>query len=153
MDDNALDAGEGERSVLDHVQNKDTWLRLVFMILYGIVFVISKYVVFLAAAVQFLFKLFTGKVQPQIQGLGFSLAVFLRETTEYLTFRSEQKSYPWADWPSDTVGDNAAPEPVTDPAPTEKPAAAKSSVTKGTRSRKKGTGARKPNKADKEETE
>ncbi|MBC8157920.1 MAG: DUF4389 domain-containing protein [Alphaproteobacteria bacterium] len=135
MEENGLDADVGEIGVLDHVKNTDTWLRLVFMFLFAVVFQITKWVVFLIAAVQFVFKALTGQTHPRIQALGTSLGAYLREMTEFLTFASEQKPYPWGDWPSQQ--EQAAP--------------AKAAVSKGTRSRKKAAGARKSKKADDEE--
>ncbi|MBL6929292.1 MAG: DUF4389 domain-containing protein [Rhodospirillales bacterium] len=136
MEENGLNADVGEIGVLDHVKNTDTWLRLVFMLLFAVVFQITKWVVFLIAAVQFVFKALTGETQPRIRALGKSLAAYLREMTEFLTFVTEQKPYPWADWPSK---------------PEEKAPPAKAAVSKGTRSRKKDASPRKSKKADEEE--
>ena len=88
-----------ETGVQRHLSNRQTWLRLPYMILFGVVFEIVKYAVFLVAAVQFLFMLFSGEAQPQIRKLGASLAEYLRQIVEFLSFRAEGKPYPWGIWP------------------------------------------------------
>ncbi len=86
-----------------HLSDKQAWLRLLHMVLFGIAFEVTKFVTFFVAAVQILFKLFTGDVQPRLSGFGASLAVFLRQTVDFMTFRSEVRPYPWSAWPSSEV--------------------------------------------------
>lgn len=88
-----------ETGVRKHLSDKQTWLRLLYMILFGIAFEVAKFVTFFVAAVQILFKLFTGDVQPRLSGFGGSLAVFLRQTVDFMTFRSDVRPYPWSVWP------------------------------------------------------
>jgi len=96
-----------ERGVRKHLSDKGTWIRLLYMILFGIAFEVAKFVTFFVAAVQILFKLLTGDVQPRLSGFGGSLAIFLRQVVDFMTFRSEIKPYPWSAWPSpdETVAD------------------------------------------------
>lgn len=111
------------------------------MILYGIVFELGKFVGFLVAAVQFLFKLFRGKPHPQLQTFGFSLAEFYRQIIEFMTFRTEQKPYPWSPWPQSTQ-ESLVPEMAAEPAG----APVKSTRKRGTRSKKKAPGDVEPEK-------
>ncbi len=88
-----------ETGVRKHLSDKQAWFRLLYMILFGIAFEVAKFVTFFVAAVQILFKLFTGDVQPRLTGFGASLAVFLRQTVDFMTFRSDVRPYPWSAWP------------------------------------------------------
>lgn len=121
-----------ETGVTKHLSDKATWLRLLYMILFGIVFEILKFAVFLVAAVQFLFKLFTGEVQPRIRTLGASLAEYLRQIVAFLAFRSEDKPYPWGAWPMPDKEPAAAA-----PAAKARAPKAKTTVSRGTRSRRR----------------
>lgn len=125
-----------EVGVQSHLSNKRTWIRLPYMILFGIIFEIVKFAVFLVAAVQFLFKLFSGDVQPQIRTLGGSLAEYLRQIIEFLAFRTEDKPYPWGAWP---MPDKAPAVDAGTPKPDNKPAA-KTTVRSGARSRRRKSG-------------
>jgi len=119
-------------TIQTHLLNKETWLRLLFMILYGIVFEVAKFVGLVAVLVQFLFKLFRGRPLPELQDFGASLGEFYRQIIEFMTFRSEQKPYPWSDWPK------PVPEkPETVETPETKPEPAKPARKKPARSRKK----------------
>jgi hypothetical protein len=103
-----------ETGVRKHLSDKQAWLRLLYMVLFGIAFEVAKFVTFFVAAVQILFKLFTGDVQPRLSGFGASLAVFLRQTVDFMTFRSEVRPYPWSVWPAPEVAaaETAAAETV-----------------------------------------
>lgn len=105
-----------EQHVTEHLSNTRTWMRLVFMILYGIVFEIGKFVGLIVASVQFLFTLFTGKPLAQLQRFGASLAEFYRQIIEYQTFRTDDRPYPWAPWPQPEIG-----TPINDPGPAPEP--------------------------------
>lgn len=99
-----------ETGVRKHLSDKGAWLRLLYMILFGIAFEVVKFVTFFVAAIQILFKLLTGDVEPRLRGFGASLAIFLRQIVDFMTFCSEIKPYPWSAWPSPdgTVAEAAA---------------------------------------------
>ncbi len=97
-----------EKRLTDHLSDKGTWIRLLHMILFGIIFRITELVIFLIAIVQFLFKLLTGESNPQLRSLGRSLAGYVREIAAFLTFDTEARPYPWSDWPSGDGGTPAA---------------------------------------------
>ena len=105
-----------EKRLTDHLSETSTWIRLLHMILFGVIFRITEWVIFLIAVVQILFKLFTGEPNPRLRSLGRSLAGYVRETAAFLTFDTEDRPYPWSDWPSG--------EETKAAAATKKPAAA-----------------------------
>jgi len=127
-----------EAGLQDHLSNRRTWIRLPYMILFGIVFEIVKYAVFLVAAVQFLFKLFSGEVQPQIRKLGTSLAEYLRQIASFLAFQTEDKPYPWGGWPMPDK--TKAPVADAETSPADDVPAAKTTARSGTRSRRRKSG-------------
>ncbi len=126
-----VDESAEEQTVTEHLSNTQTWMRLVFMVLFGIVFEIGKFVGLLVTLVQFLFTLFTGKPHSQLQRFGYSLAEFYRQIIEFQTYRSETRPYPWTPWPQPDEGIPQAdpnPAPDSDPAPEQaKPATAEKS--------------------------
>jgi hypothetical protein len=92
------------------------------MILFVIIFNITEIVVAVVVAVQFLIKLFTGKVNAQLQALGQSLGAYFSEIVCFLTFHSEDMPYPFAHFPAGAPGATAAAAP---PAKTKRPRRAK----------------------------
>jgi len=91
--------------IVEHVKSRRTWLRLVFMLLFALIFYISELVLFAVAALQFLWKLFTGNVNGRLTAFGANLGEFLRQVVLFLTFNTERMPFPFNDWP------DVAPEP------------------------------------------
>ena len=83
----------------EHIKSRSTWLRLVFMLLFAVIFYIAEMVLFAVAALQFLWKLFTGGVNLRLTAFGANLGAFLREVVLFLTFNTERMPFPFADWP------------------------------------------------------
>lgn len=82
-----------------HVKSRSTWVRLLFMLLFAVIFYIAEMVLFAVAAIQFLFKLFSGAPNARLTGFGASLALFLAEVAAFLTYNTEDMPFPFADWP------------------------------------------------------
>ncbi len=93
-----------EQKTKDNLTNRSTWMRVVYMILFAVIFYIVALVTALVAVVQFLSRLFTGKVKQQLQALGQGIGVYLNEITVFLTYHTDDKPYPFAPWPKGTPG-------------------------------------------------
>lgn len=85
--------------VTEHLKSRNTWLRLVFMLVFAVIFYISEFVMFAVAALQFLWKLFTGEVNERLTAFGANLAEFMRRIVLFLTFNSDEMPFPFSDWP------------------------------------------------------
>lgn len=92
------------------------WLRLVFMLLFAVFLYLASIVVSVVVVLQFLFSLVTGQDNTNIRQFGSSLATYIFQTLKFLTYSSEEKPFPFADWP-DTSSDQA-PETDVAAAPT-----------------------------------
>ena len=88
-----------EEELKKNVQDKGTWLRFVFLILFGIALYFIMVVVFLGSLVQFLAKLFSGSVLSSLSEFGGNLAKYQAQVTGYLTFASDEKPFPFAPFP------------------------------------------------------
>ena len=114
-----------------NLTNKGTWIRLVYMILFAVIFSVAEIVTWVVVAVQFLFRLFTGEVNEPLRDFGYRLAVYFHEVVAFLTYHTERKPYPFAPWPAAAPenGPPAAtlpePEPEPEPPPAAKPAPAR----------------------------
>ena len=75
------------------------WLRFLFMALFVIIAFAASYVVLLLIIVQFVFALFSGNSDEKLRVFGASLSKYLFQILSFLTYNSEQKPYPFADWP------------------------------------------------------
>lgn len=93
------------------------WIRLVFMVLFSLVLQVAGSVMMLLVLVQFLFSLITGKANSALLELGSSLSKFIYQAFEFLTYNTDEKPFPFADWPKADVKE-VAQEPA---AAAEKP--------------------------------
>ena len=92
------------------ITNGETWMRLVYMILFAIVLNLAELVVAFVAVVQFVSRLFTGQVNQQLAEFGDGLATYFRQMIAFLTFHTEDKPFPFAPWPQTSSG-SAEPPP------------------------------------------
>ncbi len=93
-----------EQETKDNLTSRNTWLRVVYMILFAVIFYIVALVIAVVAVVQFLSRLFTGKVNQQLQALGQGVGVYVNEITQFLTYNTDDKPYPFAPWPKGAPG-------------------------------------------------
>ena len=116
-----------EKNVEECLKNKSVWIRLLYMILFTILYSIAEVVIFAVAVYQFLSVLFTGNKDEKILNLGKSLSAYVYQVLQFLTFNTESKPYPMGDWPdakllaAQTDKPKRAPRKTT----TRKPAAKK----------------------------
>jgi len=88
----------------------ETWMRLVYMLLFAIVLNLAELVVAVIAVVQFVSRLVSGQINQQLAEFGEGLAAYFRQIIGFLTFHSEDKPFPFAPWP-ETSARAAEPPP------------------------------------------
>lgn len=91
------------------LSDRGTWTRLLYMILFAVIFNIAELVILVIVVVQFLFKLFTGKINDELRRLGDTLGAYLHEIVAYLTYHREERPYPFGPWPEPSRGAAATP--------------------------------------------
>ena len=91
--------------------NPDVWIRLLYMIIFWFVLVLARFAVGLLAVLQFLLVLLTGAPNENLRGMGGAIAVWTLQTMRFLTFKSDDKPFPFQDWPTDY--DDVGPVPST----------------------------------------
>jgi hypothetical protein len=102
---NALD----ENELKMHVKDKDTWLRFVYLVLFGAAFYLSILLTFAVSILQFLAKLFSGSSFVSLSEFGGNLATYQFQVTRFLTFASDEKPFPFAAFPSKSQNSQGMP--------------------------------------------
>lgn len=87
----------------NNLTNPDLWIRLVYMILFGLLTFLARMVVLVVAAIQFLLVLFAGQGNHNLKVLGDGIAQWTDQAYRFLSFADEQKPYPFQDWPAARV--------------------------------------------------
>ena len=121
------------------------WLRLVSMIVLAIAFNIAEIVIFAVVVFQFLASLFTRRPNAQFTRFGRNLARYLEQIIAFMTFATEEKPFPFSQWPDvpldeppvvendKTIGSSQEAETVVksaEPAKSRKPAPRKTAPRK-----------------------
>jgi hypothetical protein len=95
--DDTAEPGNMEKNVT----SRSTWLRLVFMLVFGFIYGLSRVVIAAVVVIQFLYVLLTGATNDQLKSFGHSLAIYSYQIINFLTFNTEQKPFPFdATWPT-----------------------------------------------------
>ena len=72
------------------------WIRLLFMVVYSLIIeIIALPLILILLFLQFLFHFIAGSPNNQIKNITNWLIEFLKESFEYLTYKTEQKPFPF----------------------------------------------------------
>lgn len=82
-------------SAKENLTNINTWLRVAFIILFGVVFYIAfGWLIWLLVLFQVVTKLLTGGVNPQLLELSPKITDYANDILSYATFQTDAKPWP-----------------------------------------------------------
>ena len=107
MSEDTGEAASRETSQLEqNLKRRSTWLRLLFMVVFVALYMITRIVFSAVVIIQFLWVLFTAESNKYVTELGQSLATYTYQVMLYLSFNTEDKPFPFsAEWPKGSPGD------------------------------------------------
>ena len=85
-------------TVKENLKDSSTWMRLLYMLIFIIIFNIGELLVGALVTFQVLVKLFTGETNERLREFGQQLSQYLYRILQFLTFNSEDKPFPFDDW-------------------------------------------------------
>ena len=97
-----------EQNTKTNITNIDTWIKLLYMILFGLLLAVARMVIWVVAILQFLMVLIAGQDNNNLRNLGQGVAKWSLQALLYLTFNSDEKPFPFSDWPE--IDEKAQPE-------------------------------------------
>lgn len=103
-------------------ENEDSWIRVVIMIVVGIAYWLSQFVVGSVALVQLGFVLITGHRNQQLTRFGAHMALYIGEIVNFLTFNSDHRPFPFSEFPCADDNINSDASDTTEPPATAKTA-------------------------------
>ena len=95
--DHVMHEESERRPVEDNLKSRDTWLRLVFMVIYGALLSVTSIVVTAIIVLGFLVVLFTGERNNQLVEAGQAATEYIRQVLRYLTYNSDEKPFPFGE--------------------------------------------------------
>ena len=83
-----------------HYKDRSTWVRGLFMLLFVALYNVAAILIGAVAILQFAWMLISGETNPRLLSFGESLSRYFYQILRYLTFNTEDKPFPFSDWPS-----------------------------------------------------
>lgn len=87
------------KTIKDNLKSESFWLRSLFMVLFFVVYRIVDVLVLLVAISQWLYVLLTGDANASLSRFAGGLAAYVAQIIAYLSYNSEEKPFPFSDWP------------------------------------------------------
>lgn len=94
--------------------NSNTWIRGAYMLLFGLLLVAARLVISIVVVVQFVFVLLVGADNQNLRNLGQGLGKWVYQTLMFLTFNSEEKPFPFDEWPAIDTSEGYSAKPSED---------------------------------------
>jgi len=88
-----------DEELKENIKQQSTWLRGLYMIMFSIFYSVAELILFAIVIFQFLLVLFTGETNPRLKKLGQSIATYIYQIIQYITFNSNYHAYPFGAWP------------------------------------------------------
>ncbi|CAM3511230.1 DUF4389 domain-containing protein [Parendozoicomonas haliclonae] len=83
----------------ENVSSTSIWMRIVYMVLFYIAGHIAIALILLIAVAQALLTLVTGSANQNLLEFSTGLNRYLHQMASFMTFNSEEKPFPFTDWP------------------------------------------------------
>lgn len=74
-------------------------IRILYAILFYLIYRITDLILLVVMLVQMGLSIFSGEPSASIKAFGKSLGVYLQQISEFLSYASEEKPFPFSDWP------------------------------------------------------
>ncbi len=103
-----------EKSELEqNLTARNTWVRLIYMLLFGFIFWIGSIVLTMVVVLQFLHMLIAGKANDNLLHFGRQLGIYYRQVIDFLCYSDEYQPFPFGAWPKAESGqDKSADKPT-----------------------------------------
>ena len=90
-------------------QHESILLRILWMVLFVLVWQVAEVVLAAVVLVQLVYRLFYGAPSLSVMSFGDSLSQYLAQIGRFGTFNTDQKPWPFADWPTPRAPEGEAP--------------------------------------------
>ena len=84
-----------------NLQSKSTWVRVLYMLLFVLAYSVAEFVLGITVVIQVIIKLVTGELNERLKTFGNQISLYIFDVLKFLTFNSEEKPFPFDEWPTD----------------------------------------------------
>lgn len=103
-----------DEKIKQNLQERSTWMRGLYMLFFVLCYGLAKFLIAAVVIFQFLLVLFTLKANERLLEFGQSLATYIYQILEFLTFNSNEHPYPLGAWPEGKPGASNTPKSIPD---------------------------------------
>ena len=89
-----------DQALKEKLTAKDKWLKALYILLFGIILEVIKLVTWGIAILQFVMVLVTDHPIQRLLQLSQHLGKYAAQIIHFVSYNTEQKPYPFSDWPS-----------------------------------------------------
>lgn len=82
-----------------NLTSSNQWMRLLYMVLFAVLLEIAGFVMLAVVIAQFLFAIVSGGANDNLRRLGDQIASYIYQTLQFLIYNSEEKPFPFSEWP------------------------------------------------------
>lgn len=77
----------------------ENWVRLFYCLIFWFTLYLGAIAVFIVVVIQFFFVLTGNSAGEKSKEIGRSLALYFKQCLLYVTFNTDEKPFPFSDWP------------------------------------------------------
>jgi hypothetical protein len=85
--------------VKENLKSQSTWIRGLYILIYGVFYTIAEIVLVAIIVFQFLLMLFTSETNERLGKLGQGLSTYIYQILQYMSFNNDYQPYPFGAWP------------------------------------------------------
>jgi len=85
----------------ENLKNTGTWMRFIYMVLFIIFYGIAEGLLMFIVLFQFIVTLITSTPNERVRPFSRQLSRYIYNVLLFLTYNSEEKPFPFSDWPTE----------------------------------------------------
>lgn len=82
-------------------------LKIAYLFLFYCIYGLTDVVLLAITIMQTLLNIFSNEPSQSLMRVGMSLGLYVKQITEFLTYASEEKPFPFSDWPEPGLKNDA----------------------------------------------
>ena len=95
-------------NIKENASKTDTWIRGLFIIVFGVIFYCLYGIIWLLVIIQFITKVVTGDLNTNLKDFSVKLTDYAMQILTYITFQSEDKPWPFGASPDAATSDDSS---------------------------------------------
>lgn len=88
-----------DNELKQHLTASETWIRGLYILLFIFIMVVARVVTGAVVVILFLFTVFSGQTNEKLRTFGASLANFVYQVLLFVTYNTDNKPFPFGEWP------------------------------------------------------